>query len=76
MTRSDIEGPTGDRLSAEHLTPINLVKAWMNTDDPHHTQARAVIQQAFSYMKVWDMKYGMISCYFAKWLLHCTPSEG
>ena len=45
--------PAGDRLSAAHLSPIDLLDAWRNSGHLFHAQARAVITQVYSYMQVW-----------------------
>ena len=44
--------PPGDRFSAQHLTPINLLDAWGNPDHPFHSEAQAVVTQVNSYMQV------------------------
>ena len=57
--------------------PLDLVELWnrsASTDDsPVHRTVRAVISQLFTYMQLWKLSYGFLSCWFWTWLVYCPP---
>ena len=51
--------------------PVDLVAAW----NAGEKQARAVVAQLFTYMQVWRMCYGFVTCWFGTWLAYCPPQK-
>ncbi|PNH05089.1 hypothetical protein TSOC_008675 [Tetrabaena socialis] len=66
---------TVQRLMEQVDKPMDLRGAWSDASHrQHHAQARAVISQLYTYMQVWRICYGFISCWYGTWLAYCPPA--
>jgi len=65
----------GALLSSTQDLP-DLVAAYHQQHSDHHQQAVvAAIKQIYTYMQLWRMCYGYISCWFGTWLVQCPPRD-
>jgi hypothetical protein len=54
--------------SPHHPEPVpDLAAAWNDPDHPFHANARVVVSQLFTYLQLWCLMYGFISCFFGLW---------
>jgi hypothetical protein len=65
----------GALLSSTKDLP-DLVAAYHQQHSDQHQQAVvAAIKQIYTYLQLWRMCYGYISCWFGTWLVYCPPRD-
>ncbi|KXZ53162.1 hypothetical protein GPECTOR_7g1054 [Gonium pectorale] len=55
--------------------PADLLAAYHDAGHWCHAEAQGAIGQAYTYMRLWGVCHGFISCWNATWLLYAPPDR-
>eukprot|EP00877_Chromochloris_zofingiensis_P006562 jgi/Chrzof1/2159/Cz11g04140.t1 len=65
-----LEWHMADQLMDCNNQPKDLLRLWKTGD-----VVRAMIGQVYTYMLLWGLRYGCVSCYYSTWLLYCPGDD-
>eukprot|EP00877_Chromochloris_zofingiensis_P006567 jgi/Chrzof1/2163/Cz11g04180.t1 len=66
-----LEWHMADQLMDCNNQPKDLLRLWKTGD----ALVRAMIGQVYTYMLLWGLRYGCLSCYHCTWLLYCPGDD-